>query len=104
MSHLLWTPGMAGPLDEFVKRVLRMVEQFAGEHELEQTEVRLELADGSTYQLASVSSEPGFGFLSFVPHRAEGDEPRFVVVPVGAVKVIEVSAPDTQRPFGFAVA
>ena len=41
---------MAGPLDEFVARITRMVAAFAQEHGLEQAEVRVELADGSRYR------------------------------------------------------
>ena len=92
---------MAGPLDEFVARITRMVAAFVEEHGLETAEVRLELADGSRHLVASATAEPGFGFLSFVPHRAAGEEPRHVVVPIGAVKTIEISAPDPVRPFGF---
>ena len=65
----IWTPGVAGPLDELVARLTRMVEAFAQEHELEQAEVRIELADGSRHVLASATPEPGFGFFSFMPHR-----------------------------------
>jgi hypothetical protein len=97
----IWTPGMAGPLDEFVARITRMVAAFVEEHGLETAEVRLELADGSHHLVASATPEPGFGFLSFVPHREAGEEPRHVVVPIGAVKSIEISAPDPVRPFGF---
>ena len=92
---------MAGPLDEFVARITRMVATFALEHGLEQAEVRLELADGSQHLLATVTPEPGFGFFSFIPYRGDGDDPRRVVVPVGAVKTIEISAPDPEQPFGF---
>ena len=92
---------MAGPLDEFVSRLTRMVSEFAKEHELEAAEVRIELADGSRHLVAAATAEPGFGFLSFVPHRTVGEEPRHVVVPIGAVKAIEISAPDPDRPFGF---
>ena len=98
----LWTPGVAGPLDEFVARLTRMVASFAQENSLEQAEVRMELVDGSRYLLASATPEPGFGFFCFTPHAEPGDEPRRVVVPIGAVKLIEISAPDTERPFGFA--
>lgn len=101
MSALVWTPGAAGPLDEFVARLTRMVTAFANENELEQAEVCVELADGSRYTLATASAEPGFGFFSFAPHREEGDEPKEVIVPIGAVRSIEISAPDPERPFGF---
>ena len=94
---------MAGPLDEFVARLTRMVAAFVQEHGLETAEVRLELADGSRHLVASTAADPGFGFFSFVPHRAAGEEPRHVVVPIGAVKSIEISAPDPEQPFGFTV-
>jgi hypothetical protein len=102
MSQGIWTPGMpSGPLDEFIARIGRMVAAFAQEHGLEQAEVRIELADGSRHLLAAATPEPGFGFFSFVPHGAEGDEPRRVIVPVGAVKTVEISVPDPELPFGF---
>ena len=102
MSGSVWTPGAAGPLDEFVSRLTRMVTAFANEHELEQAEVCIELVDGSRHTLVTASAEPGFGFFSFVPYRDEGDEQRKLVVPIGAVRAIEISAPDPpERPFGF---
>jgi hypothetical protein len=101
MSTHIWTPGMAGPLDEFVGVVNRMVGAFAAEHSLSEAEVRIELADGSRHLIASASAEPGFGFFSFTPHRADGEEPRRLIVPIGAVKAIEISAPDVERSFGF---
>ncbi|MGH3133813.1 MAG: hypothetical protein ACRDNY_08780 [Gaiellaceae bacterium] len=101
MSTHIWTPGMAGPLDEFVSRVTRMVATFAQEHGLDHAEVRIELADSSRHLVASVTAEPGFGFFSFLPHRTAGEEPRHVIVPIGAVKAIEISTPDPEHPFGF---
>ena len=92
---------MAGPLDEFVARIGRMVTEFAQEHGLEQAELRIELADGSRYLVATTAADPGFGFFSITPHRLEGEEPRLVVVPIGAVKSIEISAPDPERRVGF---
>ena len=100
-STQIWTPGMAGPLDEFVARVSRMIATFTEEHELAAAEVCIELADGSRHVLATATAEPGFGFFSFTPHRDEGDEPRHVIIPIGAVKTIEISVPDPERPFGF---
>ncbi len=66
--------------------------------------MRIELADGANHLVASASAEPGFGFFSFIPHRADGEEPRRLIVPIGAVKSIELSAPDPERRFGFATA
>jgi hypothetical protein len=102
VSSQIWTPGAAGPLDEFVSRVTRMVGSFGQEEGLDQVEVRIELADGSRFLLASMTAEPGFGFFSFTPHRSEGEEPRRVIVPIGVVKSIELSAPDPEQPLGFA--
>lgn len=101
MSTHIWTPGHAGPLDELVARLMQMIAAFAGEHELDQAEVCIELADGSRYTLASASAEPGFGFFSFTPYRETGEEPKKLIVPIGAVRSIEISAPDPERPFGF---
>lgn len=103
MSTLLWTPGAAGPLDELIKRISRMAEGFASDEELEQAEVRMELADGSRHLLAAISPEPGFGFFSFTPHATEGEDARRMIVPIGAVKFIEISHPDPEQPFGFVV-
>jgi hypothetical protein len=101
VSTQIWTPGHAGPLDDFVARLTQMVGSFASEHALEQAEVCIELVDGSRYTLATASPDPGFGFLSFSPYREEGDEPKKLIVPIGAVRSIEISAPDPERPFGF---
>jgi len=101
MSAHVWTPGAAGPLDEFVGRLTRMVAAFAADSGLEQAEVCVELVDGSRHTLATTTAEPGFGFFSFVPHCESGDEPRMLIVPIGAVRSIELSAPDPERPFGF---
>jgi hypothetical protein len=92
---------MAGPLDELVGRVNRMVSVFAQQHGLDTAEVRIELVDGTPYLVESANADPGFGFFSFLPHRAAGEEPRQVIVPIGAVRSIEISAPDPERQFGF---
>ena len=101
MTTQLWTPGHAGPLDEFVNRLTHMVSVFASEHGLEQAEVCIELVDGSRFTLETATPEPGFGFFSFTPHRDERDEPKRLIVPIGAVRSIEISAPDPERSVGF---
>jgi hypothetical protein len=101
MSTHVWTPGAAGPLDEFIGRLGRMVTAFVQENGLDVAEVRLELADGSQYLVERTNAEPGFGFFSFTPHREGDDEPRRVIVPIGAVRSIDISTPDPERPFGF---
>jgi hypothetical protein len=103
MSTHVWTPGAAGPLEEFVARIARIITSFAQEHNLEQAEVRVELVDGSRHTIETTSPDPGFGFFSFTPHREEGEEPRRIIVPIGALRSIEISTPDPEdpHPFGF---
>ena len=102
MSTAIWTPGAAGPLDEFVNRLVRMTREFADEHALDAPEVRIELVDGRQYVVATVTPEPGFGFFRLVPHMESGEDPMHVIVPIGAIKLIEITVPDPEAPFGFA--
>ena len=53
----------------------RRIEGFTSEHGLEPAAVSVELADGSLHRLATLSPEPGFGFITLCPHCDEG-EPR----------------------------
>ena len=55
----LWTPGMAGPLEDLVNRIHRRIEAFASEHGFEQAMVEVELRDGSRHVLDTISPEPG---------------------------------------------
>ena len=103
MTTAIWVPGSAGPLDELVVRVRRMVEVFAQERGLEQAEVRVELVDGRELVVSEITAEPGFGFLTLVPHPEGEGEARQVIVPIGAVKLVEISAPDPEHPIGFSV-
>ncbi len=98
--HAIWTPGMAGPVEELVKRIQRRAEAFAEEHGIPQAEVSIELYDGSLHRLRSLSPEPGYGFVSFCPH-SEESEPAELIVPLGAVREIRLGVPDAEQPFGF---
>jgi len=96
----LWTPGMSGPLDELVIRIVRRIEEFRTEHELEQAGVSVELSDGSLHRLASLSAEPGFGFVTLCPHRDAG-EPEELIVPLGAIREIRIGAVTNEPQLGF---
>jgi hypothetical protein len=96
----LWVPGAAGPLDQFVDRVQRQVEAFAREHSLSSAAVEVELADGSTYDVESLSAEPGYGFLTLRPH---GEEPEELIVPVGALKRIAIGLAEERSKLGFSL-
>lgn len=92
---------MAGPLDELVQRIQRRVEAFKAEHALAEAEVRVELVDGSLHRLRRLSAEPGFGFVSLCPHGEDGG-PEEVIVPLGAIRELRISAPSHEQALGFA--
>ena len=97
----LWIPGAAGPQDELVKRIERRIEEFRTEHGLERAGVSVELADGSLHRLASISAEPGFGFVTLCPHCDDG-EPEELIVPIGMVREIRIGVAEDEPRLGFA--
>ncbi len=97
----LWVPGSAGPLEELVDRVHRRIEAYAAEHG--EAVVEVELADGSTLVVQSLAAEPGYGFLTLVPH-VEDDEPDELIVPIGAIRKIALRRAEAERSrLGFAL-
>jgi len=99
LSPDLWVPGAAEPsLDDFVGRLHRQIEQFTSTHSAERSHVEVELWDGERLALQSVSSEPGFGFLTLTVH--EGEQ---VIVPVGALRRITLGPADEPNKPGFAL-
>lgn len=98
----LWIPGMAGPLEEFVKRIHRQIDGFKHDHGVEQVTVTVTLVDDTVYRLARLSPEPGFGFVTLCPHCDEG-EPEEVIVPLGALKRLRIGGIEEEQPLGFTV-
>ena len=98
----LWIPGVAGPLDDLVGRIHRRIDAFASEHGLEQAMVEVELSDGALLRLESISAEPGYGFLTLVPHGPE-DEPQELIVPVGSIRQLTLSRAEPASPIGFSL-
>ena len=97
-------PGAAGPLDQFVERVHRLVADFARAHGLEQAAVEVEFPDGALVPVTSISAEPGYGFITLTPHPEDPGEPEALIVPVGAIRQIRLSVPEPNRQrFGFSV-
>ena len=94
----LWTPGMAGPLDELVGRIHRRIQEFAAEHGAEAM-VEAELADGSLHRLKSILAEPGFGFVTLCPHAET--EPQVLIVPLGAIRQLTITKAEPARRVGF---
>jgi hypothetical protein len=98
----LWTPGMAGPLDQLVERIQRRAEEFKDAHGLDNVGVDVELHDGSLHRLASISAEPGFGFITLTPHPGEGD-PEELIVPLGSLVRIRIGPVEPELRLGFVV-
>ncbi|HWN22893.1 MAG TPA: hypothetical protein VNP93_13030 [Gaiellaceae bacterium] len=96
----LWTPGMAGPVDELVARIHRRIKEFASEHGVEAM-VEAELADGSLHRLRSISAEPGFGFVTLDPHT--DTNPEVLIVPIGAIRQLTITASEPERRIGFSL-
>ena len=104
MSHGLWTPGSAGPLEEFVDRLHRRIKGFAQRQGLDEASVEVELSDGALLSVRSISADPGFGFITLCPHTQEGEEHEELIVPLGAIRQITLGAPEPARArFGFSV-
>ena len=98
----LWTPGAAEPsIEEFVERLHRHIERFARERGEGQAAVEVELRDGSVLGVASISPEPGYGFVTLSPHAEDGEGPEEIVLPVGSIARIRLSSPHERPPFGF---
>jgi hypothetical protein len=97
----LWIPGLAGPHEDFVQRLHRQIERFAQEREIEQASVEVELRDGSRFRLDRVMPEPGYGFITIVPHEQqrsdEDDVPAELIVPIGLIERIDVYEAHEQR-------
>ena len=98
----LWTPGMAGPLDELVARIHRRIASFTAEHGLEQAQVEAELHDGALLRLSTISAEPGYGFITLVPHPEDG-EAQELIVPLGAIRRLTLSRAEPESPIGFSL-
>src|SRR5207245_1335331 len=64
--------------------------------------VEVELVDGSRFTISSIEPEPGYGFVTLSPTRADG--PAALIVPLGSIRRIEVSRSEEERSQpGFAV-
>jgi hypothetical protein len=104
----LWIPGLAGPHEDFVQRLQRHIERFVSDRKIEQAAVEVELRDGSRFRIGSVLPEPGYGFITIVPHEQqrtdEDDVPAEVIVPIAQIERIDVYEAHEQRGrFGFSL-
>ena len=98
MSSELWVPGAAAPsLDNFVARIHRLIEEHTATHDATQEHVEVELAGGESLSVTSLSSEPGFGFITL---SVEAEQ---MIVPVGSIRRITLGPADEDRRPGFAL-
>jgi hypothetical protein len=97
----LWTPGMAGPLDQLVERIHRRVEAFRESHDAADVGVEVELHDGSRHRLATLLAEPGFGFMTLCPHADGDDEAEELIVPLGSIVRIRIGVVEPEQQMGF---
>ena len=93
---------MAGPLEEFVARIHRRIEAFKETYGFDEVAVSVELVDGALHRLASLSAEPGFGFVTLCPHCDEG-EPEELIVPLVAIRELRIGKSEPEQRLGFAV-
>lgn len=97
----VWIPGAAGPLDDLVTRIHLRIQQFVDGHG-KQALVHLELRDGPTTAVRSISPDPGSGFFTINPHAEDGGEEEWIV-PVAAVARITLRVAEEHEPFGFSL-
>jgi len=99
LTRELWVPGSAEPsLDDFVGRVLKQIERYTETHAAERSHVEVELGDGERVTVQSLSSEPGYGFLTLT--LPEGVQ---LIVPVGGIRRVTLGPADEDRRPGFAL-
>jgi hypothetical protein len=91
---------MSGPVDELVQRIHLRIEAFAAEHGAP-PRVDVDLHDGRTVTVRSLSAEPGFGFVTLCRHAEDGAEEW--IVPVGAVSRVRIQPAQDEEPFGFSL-
>ncbi len=102
MSNV-WTPGAAGPHEDFVARLHRQIQRFAERHHVTEPVVTIALHGGQHVHVRSLSPDPGYGFITICPH-AEEDVPGELVVPIGTIARIEFRAAEEEEPrFGFSI-
>ena len=92
-----------GPEHELVRRLNALIAAFALDQRVPRAVVRIEFDDGARFALHSLSPEPGFGFVTVIPHPEDlPDAPGALVVPVGSIRRIELDrAADERGRLGF---
>ena len=97
----VWNPGSPGPVDDLVNRIHLRIEAFV-EKNGKQALVEVQLRDGPSTVVRSISAEPGSGFVTLWPHSDDGDDEEWIVH-VAAVERITLRVAEEREPFGFSL-
>lgn len=97
-----WVPGAAGPQEELVTRIVLRIEAFVEQHG-KQARVEVELKDGPTAVVRSLEPEPGFGFVTLVPHHDDDGSDEEWIVPVTTIARITLLSAEEEERFGFSL-
>ena len=98
----IWLPGAAGPQNQLVDGIHRLIERFDAERPGTAV-VEVELREGPRAALETISAEPGFGFVTLRPHPEEEGEAEEWIVPVGSIARIVLREAEEEVSFGFAL-
>ena len=91
---------MAGPLEDLVARIHRRIDAFKETYGVDEVSVSVELFDGALHRLASLSADPGYGFITLCPHGDEG-EPEELIVPLSAIRELRIGKSEPEQRLGF---
>ena len=87
-----------GPEHELVRRLNAVIAAFALDHGVPRALVQVEFSDDSRFALHSISPEPGFGFVTIVPHPEDlPDAPGALVVPIASIRRFELDRAVAER-------
>jgi PII-like signaling protein len=89
------------PEDEWARTLVTEIAEFAAAHNRPCPLVRVTLADGEQFFLASLAARPGDGFVTLHPHPERADDlavgadgalmvPRTVIVPLVSIRKVEL--------------
>jgi PII-like signaling protein len=93
--------GAATPEDEWARALVAEIAEFAATRDRPRPLVRVTLADGEQFFLASLGTPPGDGFVTLYPHPERIDDlvagadgalvvPRSVIVPLVSIRKVEL--------------
>jgi PII-like signaling protein len=96
-------PGSVAAEDDWARTLVAEIREFAASHDRPRPLVRVTLADGEQFFLASLEPRPGDGFVTLHPHPRQAADlvagtegavlvPRSVVVPLSGISKVELLA------------